>query len=348
MTRGLPRTGLAGLAPGAARALRMVFERLPSDTRSTIRAKRAVFRGLGQLKRNQAVLALRMAELELSARPEPVDGSAVVDPRFPPTVRSRICTQSQLREPWFAEWCSALGERPRANRKLWEHAYIAHVLDATGQLRAGCRGLGFGVGTEPLTALFASKGCSILATDLEPTAKEARVWSNTGQHAGGLAALHRPEICDRERFDQLVTWQPVDMRAVPADLGGFDFCWSACSFEHLGSLAAGLAFVEDSVRTLRPGGIAVHTTEFNLASDTDTVATGHTVLYRRSDLEALARRLGAHGHQVAAFDLRPGDGILDEYVDLPPYVSEPHLRLWYGKFTTTSVALVIRARPRDS
>lgn len=325
----------------------MAFELLPSETRTTIKSKRAVFRGLAQLKRNQAILALRIAELELSDDRGVADRTAVVDQRFPPSVRSQICTQSQLGEPWFAEWCSALGERPRANRKLWEHAYIAHVLGETGQLRAGCRGLGFGVGKEPLTALFAGRGCSILATDLEPTASEARVWSNTGQHAGGLAGLHRPELCDRETFDQLVTWQPVDMRALPTDLRGFDFCWSACSFEHLGSLDAGLAFVENSVRTLRPGGIAVHTTEFNLASDTDTVASGHTVLYRRSDLEALARRLEGEGHEVATFDLGPGDGILDQYVDLPPYVDEPHLRLWYGRFTTTSIALVIRAAPED-
>ena len=344
MSRVSRRDGLGEIAGTAGRVLRMAFERLPADARSSIRGKRALLRGLGQLKRNQAILAQRMAKLELAAtgagdRPE------VVDARFPAGIRSRVCTQAQLQEPWFEAWCTALGERPRANRKLWEYAYIAHVLDALGHLRPGQRGVGFGVGREPLTALFAGQGCSIVATDLAPEAEGARVWSNTGQHGGGLAGLIRPEICDPSRFAELVSWQPVDMRALPAHLRGFDFCWSACSLEHLGSLEAGLEFVERSIGTLRPGGTAVHTTEYNLASNTDTIASGHTVLYRRTDLEGLARRLEGEGHEVAALDLHDGDGILDEYVDLPPYVDEPHLRLWYGKFTTTSVTLIVRAGP---
>jgi len=97
------------------------------------------------------------------------------------------------------------------------------------------------------------------------------------------------------------------------------------------------------MRTLRPGGLAVHTTEYNLDSDTDTVSAGNTVLYRRADLGALVGRLEEQGHAVAALDLVPGDGILDEYVDLPPYGEDAHLRAWFGKYSTTSVALVIRA-----
>ena len=284
MTGFSPRKGLARIAGRAGGGLRMAFERLPPDVRETVRGKRAVLRGLAQLKRNQAVLARRIARLELAgttpaavAAPDGPDGPdrpdrpEVVDDRFPAGIRSRICTQAQLQEPWFDAWCTALGERPRAHRKLWEHAYIARVLDAHGHLAPGQQGLGFGVGREPLTALFAGRGCSIVATDLAHDAEGARVWSNTGQHAGGLAGLSRPELCDTDAFEKLVTWRPVDMRALPDDLSGFDFCWSACSLEHLGTLEAGLAFVEGSMQTLRPGGLAVHTTEYNLDSDTDTV-----------------------------------------------------------------------------
>ena len=133
------------------------------------------------------------------------------------------------------------------------------------------------------------------------------------------------------------------MRAIPTELTGFDFCWSACSLEHLGTLEAGLAFVERSLATLRPGGIAVHTTEFNLSSDDRTPMEGPTVLFRRRDMLDLAARLEAAGHQVAAFDLDPGTGVLDEYVDLPPFLDEPLLRLAFREFTTTSIALIIRA-----
>jgi hypothetical protein len=328
---------------GATSAVRGVLDRLPASARVRIRSNRDAFRGLVQLKRNQAMLAARLARLEESREPT---GRASQDPpdrHFPPGVRSRVCTQAQLAEAWFPAWCEALGQPPRAHRKLWEHAYLAQVLDTLGMLRPGARGLGFGVGRESLVALFAGRGCHIVATDLPPSAEEARAWRNTHQYADGLEGLARDGLCDPERFQELVTWRPVDMRAVPDDLTGFDFCWSACSLEHLGSLEAGLDFVERSVATLAPGGVAVHTTEYNLTSDEATVEAGPTVLYRKRDLLALAARLEAAGHRVAAFDLDPGEGVLDEYVDVPPYFDEPHLRVWYGPFTTTSLALVIRA-----
>lgn len=299
--------------------------------------------GLGQLKRNQAMLAQRVADLGRDR--EGPGAGPVDDPRFPAGVTSRVCTEAQLREPWFASWCAALGEGVRANRKLWEHAYIAHALDALDQLRPGRRGVGFGVGREPLVALFAGRGCGILATDLPNDAAGARGWANTEQHAGGLAGLAHPGICDPEQFGRRVSWRAVDMRAVPADLAGFDFCWSACSFEHLGSLEAGMEFVRRSLDTMGPGGIAVHTTELNVSAGASTIERGHTVLYRPRDLQALVAGLERDGHQVAALDLCTGTGVLDEYVDLPPYVDAPHLRLLYRNFVTTSVALVIRRGP---
>lgn len=320
---------------------RRVFERLPGTARDRMRRNRSAFAGLAQLKRNQAMLAQRVAAIEhTSTRPPPTP--AVRDPRFPPGVLSRICTEAQLHEAWFGAWCAALGRQAVANRKLWEHAYLAHALDSLGHLRPGSRGLGFGVGREPLVALFAGRGCRVVATDLPAEAEEARGWSNTSQYAGGLDGLADPALCDPASFRELVTWRSLDMRERPPDLTGFDFCWSACSFEHLGSLDAGLDFVEGSLATLRPGGVAVHTTEYNLGSNAATLERGPTVLYRRRDLEALASRLEAAGHQVAALDLDPGQGVLDEYVDLPPYVHAPHLRLWYRQFVTTSVALVVR------
>ena len=328
---------------GATAAVRGLLERLPAPARMRIRSNRDVFRGLVQLKRNQALLAARVADLEDSRGKATPPAEEPADPHFPPGVRSRVCTQAQLAEPWFRTWCEALGEAPRAHRKLWEHAYLAHVLDALELLRPGRQGVGFGVGREPLVAAFAGRGCRIVATDLPPAAEEARAWRNTNQHAVGLDGLARDGLCDPERLRELVTWRPVDMRAIPDDLTGFDFCWSACSLEHLGSLEAGMSFVERSVATLAPGGIAVHTTEYNLSSDDTTVDSGPTVLYRGRDLRALADRLEAAGHRVAALDLDPGDGVLDRYVDVPPYFEEPHLRVWYGRFTTTSMALVIRA-----
>lgn len=327
----------------AVEALRRSFDRLPPGVRDDVRRGADAARGLGQVKRNQAALALRVAALERAARPPATEP---VDPRFPAGILSRTCTQDQVEAPWFAAWCRAMGEEPKLHRKLWEWAYLVRALDELGVLAPGHRGLGFGVGREGMVAFLAGRGCDVVATDLAPDAAEALLWTNAAQHAEGvLDGLSRPELCDPVDFAERVTWRPVDMRAVPADLaGGFDFCWSACAFEHLGSIEAGLQFVVDSLATLRPGGVAVHTTELNLASDTETIESGPTVLFRRSDLEALAERIEAQGHQVARLHLEPGTGALDEYVDVPPFVEEPHLHLLYRGIETTSVALVVRTR----
>ena len=92
---------------------------------------------------------------------------------------------------------------------------------------------------------------------------------------------------------------------------------------------------------LKPGGVAVHTTEFNLSSNDDTLEAGGTVIYRRRDVEALVDRLRARGHHVEPLDLDPGTGLLDRHVDVPPYLDEPHLRLRLERYTCTSVGLIV-------
>ena len=105
---------------------------------------------------------------------------------------------------------------------------------------------------------------------------------------------------------------------------------------------AGLDFVTHSLDTLHPGGVAIHTTEFNVTSNDETVEDGPVVLYRRRDLEGLVAKLETAGHEVAALDLEPGTGLLDEYADVPPFLDGPHIRLALRGHVTTSVALVIR------
>ena len=119
-----------------------------------------------------------------------------------------------------------------------------------------------------------------------------------------------------------------------------------CALEHLGSLEDGLRFVERSLECLRPGGVAVHTTEFNLSSDEDTVTDGPTALYRKKDLVALTSRLEARGHRVAPLDFDAGEGVLDAYVDGPPWLpwaEKPHLRLDVGGYVATSFVFVVSA-----
>ena len=133
------------------------------------------------------------------------------------------------------------------------------------------------------------------------------------------------------------------MNDIPAHLTDYDFCWSSCCFEHLGSLQNGIDFVINSIeRTLKPGGVACHTTELNLSSDLDTLDSGVTVIYRKQDLQRLCRTLEDRGHWVEPLRIEPGDLPPDYFVDLPPDGSDPHLMLLIGSYVTTSVGIVAR------
>jgi hypothetical protein len=227
---------------------------------------------------------------------------------------------------------------------MWEWLFICRVLGERSLLQPGRRGLGFGVGREPLVALFAGLGCDITATDLDPVRARVAGWTDSEQYAGALSELNEYGLCDEAAFAQRVTYRHVDMNDLPADLVGYDFTWSSCALEHLGSLEAGSRFVLNQMHSLIPGGTAVHTTEYNLSSNDRTVDTGGTVLFRQRDIDALLGRLRDAGYRVEG-DFTPGETPADRHVDVPPF-SETHLRTALGEYVTTSVALVI-VKPPD-
>jgi hypothetical protein len=253
-----------------------------------------------------------------------------------------LCTHEQLDSPRFRRWAAALGETWRAHRKLWELAYICESLEQRGLLAPGKRGLGFAVGLERLPSFFASRGCQVLASDLPAEDDRNRKWASSGQWAPGLEALNRYGLCPPEQFRRLVTFRPIDMNEIPDDLQGFDFTWSTCSFEHCGTLELGLRFLERQMQCLKPGGVAVHTTEFNLSSNDRTLAKGSCVIYRLKDIEGICGRLRQQGHEVEPLDLDPGSHELDRFIDGKPYSSAPHLRLDLKRYAATSIGLIIR------
>lgn len=262
-----------------------------------------------------------------------------------PPLQSKLCTQSDFFRPSYPFWIQKIGEMPRFQRKMWELWYVCQALYERRMLEPGRRGIAFGVGQEPLPSLFASFGCDVLATDQGLPDAERQGWAATNQHASDLAGLYKNWLCDERTFAEHVSWQALDMREIPANLeNSFDFCWSTCAFEHLGSLQAGIDFVLESMNVLRPGGVAVHTTEFNLSSNKETLESEQVSIYRRFDMERLVEKLLAAGHEVEPFDWRPGNGILDHYIDLPPYRSFPHLKLRIEQYTCTSVGLIARKR----
>lgn len=259
-----------------------------------------------------------------------------------PPLRSALCRQADFDTPWFREWVGRFATPMRYHRGLWEWVYVSEALRERGALSRQSRGLGFGVGTEPLPAAYASFGCRITATDLPPDDASKKGWAGGVQYAGRKDGSKNNQVCPEEQFNKLVDFRHCDMNDIPSDLDGFDFCWSCCALEHLGSLDAGMRFIERSLDTLRPGGWAVHTTEFNLSSNVTTIDGGPTVLYRQRDLEQLVEGLQNYENQITQLDLTPGDQILDGFVDFPPYeLSEPHLKLAIEGYTCTSVAVIV-------
>lgn len=267
----------------------------------------------------------------------PADASVSPDAPF---MQYSTCCASDLMHPRYREICRMLNETPRWHRKQWEWVFIAHHLLSSGIVRSGKTGVVFGVGREMLPALFAKFGATIIATD----APEDLVgWSETNQHSSHRDNLRAPSIVADAEFDRLVTYRPADMNAIPDDLRDYDFTWSSCCFEHLGSLQAGMDFVVDSVSRLRPGGVAVHTTEYNVCSEDDTLVDGPTVIYRRSDFESVIERLRSMGFDVQPFTVSPNMHIADSHVDLPPYAL-PHLKMRLASYVTTSAGIVVHRR----
>jgi len=254
---------------------------------------------------------------------------------------SQLCTSEQMATEHYRNLCGELGlDATSPQRKIWEFIYVVSVLRNKGMLTPGRRGLGFGTGLEPLPSYFAKAGVQVTATDAPEDLDFSAAWEKSDQWARGLEDLWHPEIVDRGSFFDSVTFRPADMNNIPAELSGFDFCWSACCFEHLGSIRNGLDFLHNCLDTLRPGGVSVHTTEFNLSSDDKTLEAPVLALFRKRDFEQILHEIVQEGHEVEPLNLWPGAMPVDEHIDLPPYTST-HLKLQLQGFLTTSIGIVV-------
>ncbi len=269
-------------------------------------------------------------------------------------LRSCVCRYDDFLSPWYREWAIKLGlslitpEAEKAgvlvHRKHWEYCAVAQALHERALLEPGRTGCGFAVGREPLPAAFAARGAQILATDQSPGGS-AESWAATGQHVASLDGVYVPGLISRPDFDARVRFKPVDMRNLELPWAeSFDFIWSCCSLEHLGSLEAGWQFVLKSLELVKPGGFAVHTTEFNVASNKETLENGESVIYRRKDIEDLDLRLRAMASGLCDFDFFCGDDLRDVEFDYPPYYENgrSHIKLLIQGHVATSCLLIIR------
>lgn len=261
-----------------------------------------------------------------------------------------MCRYEHFQTDWYQHFATLIGfpadvriDNPQGYRKMWEWAAILQVLEQRGLLAPGRSGLGFAVGQEPLPSFMASRGVRVLATDLDVDSVDP-AWVKTSQHAGNLDALYHERLVDRSTFDRLITFASADMNDLASMRGQYDFLWSSCAFEHLGTIEHGLAFVENAMHLLKPGGLAIHTTEYNIVSNDDTVAEGSNCLFRRRDFEALDGRLRKIDCGLEAIDYDAGTHPFDLLYDRPPY-NQPgsgrvHIKLELEGYVCTSLLLI--------
>lgn len=258
--------------------------------------------------------------------------------------RSELCKAMDYKATWFKRWCNELDEEPNFHRKQWEFVYIMQALWERGCITKNKSGLVFAVGTEPLPAMFAKYGVNILATDIFPEKGIEMGWDNGNQLCFGVESLNNRGICDKDEFKKRVQYRAADMNDIPADLTDFDFNWSSCSFEHLGTLEKGFQFLKNQLRTLKPGGWSVHTTEYNISSNDETQENNNTVIYRQRDIEQIVNELRSEGHFVEEVSFASGGLPEDFMVDTEPHQQKVHLKLQVDKYVVTSIGLIIQKR----
>lgn len=301
------------------------------------RARNATTQGA---KAVHAYLAQQYREIAKSAKRRP---RVKIKPLAP-----AVCRHEHWHSGWYLKQATRLGysvsddANPESfHRKTWEFAAIMQTLEQRKLLKKDKKGLGFAVGQEPLPAVMASLGVEVLATDLM-TDRVNENWKSTGQHAAGLDALYHQGLVNRDEFERLVRFEPADMTDLATLSGEFDFLWSSCAFEHLGTIDRGLDFVVNAMRLLKPGGVAVHTTEFNVSSVTDTITEGPDVIYRASDMARLGARLNAIGCRLEPIDYNTGSHPFDLHYDTQPYYQSgcAHIKLEFSGFVCTSMLVV--------
>ena len=76
----------------------------------------------------------------------------------------------------------------------------------------------------------------------------------------------------------------------------------------------------NQLTTLKPSGISVHTVEFNVSSNTNTIEERDTAIFRRCDMKEIVQRVKEAGGQVVS-SFRKCRRREDKFVDISPYLS---------------------------
>jgi hypothetical protein len=259
-----------------------------------------------------------------------------------------------MESDWSRYWLKEIHDPLRYHRKQWEFVFVLQTLfenDCFGKV-----GLGLACGRELTPSYLISKGCMIYAGDkpLDKSELPSNVWKNSKQYTESSELLYYGHLVSRKDFVNRLKPMNIDMNDIPDSLyEKFDFCWSICAIEHLGSIENGINFLINSLNLLKTGGISVHTTEFNVYSN-EHFETPNTCLFTQNDFMLLADKI--HNGRLFPFDFNIGNGVFDNYVDIPPFPGQvllrtdrlmpkcecPHLKVSCDKYVTTCAGIIMQ------
>jgi SAM-dependent methyltransferase len=267
---------------------------------------------------------------------KPVD-RYLVDPQpskaFDPTdlPLNKVCRVSDGGNPLWRRGYDDLGfpASPEVfHRKIWEFNQALYGLRKLRRLASGATALGIGCGHEELMYFLANRISKVVATDIYE-----------GGYLGGEGeadVLRHPAKYAPFRFreDHLEVRQ-MDALALQFEAESFDFVFCLSSLEHFGNDHDKLTSLREMQRVLKPGGVAVLTTEVVL----NRLGRGSQYFQR----ETLTRLIGAAGFAIDG----PVDfGIEREYAARPLALpmdafAVPHVVLRNFHTIYTSIALFL-------
>jgi len=258
--------------------------------------------------------------------------------------KSEIISEKRFTEKNFFLWMSLLREVPRLHNKQFQNYAIMEAANSIlddGQLDV--KAMGFGVGIEPIPAGLAKLGFKVLATDYLD-GEIAADWKKTDQLISSQEDLNARGILTEIEFKNNVQFVNMDMNQIPSEFDNqFDFVWSSCALGHIGGYQNGIDFILRSVRLLKPGGIALHTTELDVSAEESKFDFPTLSLYRENDLKTLVNTLKFQGYEIEHFrNDKRWFGKSERFVDREPWGARPHIRIEVQGREVLSLAIRIR------
>lgn len=270
------------------------------------------------------------------------------------TFSSKLCDAAD----WFRPGIHAiitgeLHETPRFHRKQWEFAMILHALRNNGRLDPGCVGLSMGGGRELVLYAIARQVRHLMVTDLYD-AQSSWDCARTGDPDQFIHA-NKPILVDDERFHA----RRMDMRELAFPDRSFDFAYSTCAVEHIGTREDVIHHFNEVARVLKDDGMYVVTTEIGYQDV--TIEDEHNMVFSLDDFlhmvevsnlvaepEFDARILP---HQINSPTL---SNLAHLSFSRPSHLSEalsevgPHLHLLRGEYPFTCGIFLLRKRTNDT